>query len=284
MTVAFAAIGPPAQAALTFGSNLSAAPATAVCGSACTLAQQSIPPATQAPGGVLISSSGVVVRWRVRTGGSAVDVHSRLRVLNGNTALASGASELLPATAGTYEFPTRISVHPGDRLGIDLLDPPPSGVQVVRIASGGATNGWTAAPLADGETLSPPSTVSGELTINADVEPDVDGDGFGDETQDCAPGAPALTVDCAPPETTITARPKDKSRKKKATFEFSSTEPGSTFECSLDGGPFGPCNSPDVLKVKRARHTFSVRARDEAGNADGSPATDDWKVKKKRKH
>jgi hypothetical protein len=71
---------------------------------------------------------------------------------------------------------------------------------------------------------------------------------------------------------------------KTATFEFSSTEASSHFECALDGGKFAACTSPDKLtKLKKGKHTFSVRAIDAAGNVDGSPATQDFKVKKKKK-
>src|SRR6266511_189290 len=89
--------------------------------------------------------------------------------------------------------------------------------------------------------------------------------------------------DAQPPDTTITKKPKDKTKKKTATFEFTSSEPGSTFECSLDGKPFAPCTSPDSFKVKKGKHSFEVRAKDPVGNLDGSPASDDWKVKKKKK-
>ena len=89
--------------------------------------------------------------------------------------------------------------------------------------------------------------------------------------------------DTTPPNTTITKGPKDKTKKKTATFEFSSSEAGSTFECKLDNGPFQPCTSPHDVKVKKGKHTFEVRAKDAAGNVDGSPATDSWKVKKKKK-
>jgi Tol biopolymer transport system component len=97
------------------------------------------------------------------------------------------------------------------------------------------------------------------------------------------PGEPVAEGDSVPPETTITKHPKDKTKKKQATFEFTSTEPGSTFECSLDGAPFAPCTSPETVKVKKGKHSFEVRARDAAGNVDGSPAGDSWKVKKKKK-
>lgn len=90
-------------------------------------------------------------------------------------------------------------------------------------------------------------------------------------------------VESVPPETQITKRPKDKTKKKQATFEFTSNVAGSTFECSLDGAAFAPCGSPDTLKVKKGKHSFQVRAIDTAGNVDGSPASDGWKVKRRKK-
>jgi hypothetical protein len=120
------------------------------------------------------------------------------------------------------------------------------------------------------------------LDVSAILEPDADNDGFGDESQDCAPADASKNVDCVAPETAITKHPKSKTKKKQATFEFTSTEPNSTFECSLDGAPFAPCSSPDSFKVKKGKHTFSARAKDAAGNVDPSPATFDWKVKKRK--
>jgi hypothetical protein len=66
------------------------------------------------------------------------------------------------------------------------------------------------------------------------------------------------------------------------TLEFASSEAGGSFSCSLDGGAPVACSSPDSFKVKKGAHTFSVMATDAAGNADGSPATAEWKVKRKR--
>ena len=89
--------------------------------------------------------------------------------------------------------------------------------------------------------------------------------------------------DTAPPDTQITKRPKDKTKKKTATFEFTATEP-STFQCLLDNKQtFKPCTSPTTVRVKKGKHNFAVFATDAAGNVDGSPATDDWKVKKKKR-
>jgi hypothetical protein len=87
-----------------------------------------------------------------------------------------------------------------------------------------------------------------------------------------------------PPETLLTASPKPKTKRRRATFEFTSDELGSTFECAVDGQLVKvACTSPFSVKVKRGKHTFQVQATDAAGNVDGTPATDDWKVRKRRK-
>jgi hypothetical protein len=85
------------------------------------------------------------------------------------------------------------------------------------------------------------------------------------------------------PSATITHGPKDKTKKKKATFKFTGSDATALagFQCSLDGAPFVACASPYAVKVKKGRHTFQVEAIDRAGNVS-SPATDDWTVKKKR--
>ncbi len=61
-------------------------------------------------------------------------------------------------------------------------------------------------------------------------------------------------------------------------FEFSASEPGSTFQCSLDGS-FSSCTSPYTsTALADGAHTFSVRASDPAGNTDASPPTRSFTV------
>ena len=125
-----------------------------------------------------------------------------------------------------------------------------------------------------------------QLSVSAVLEPDADDDGYGDETQDCAPTDPSRNEDCTPPDTTITKGPKKKTKKKTATFDFTGTERAGwsrALECSLDGAEFVPCTSPRTVKVKKGKHTFSVRAADELNNIDATPATYSWKVKKKKR-
>jgi hypothetical protein len=89
-------------------------------------------------------------------------------------------------------------------------------------------------------------------------------------------------ADTDPPETTITKKPKRRTRKRRAKFKFESDEPGSTFECKLDKKGFKPCGPPFKKKVKRGKHKFKVRAIDPAGNVDSTPAKRKWKVMKKK--
>ena len=71
----------------------------------------------------------------------------------------------------------------------------------------------------------------------------------------------AVPPDTTPPDTTIAAGPSEPSTDHTPTFAFGSTEPGSRFECSIDGGPFEPCSSPFTTGDLRAgKHTLAVRA------------------------
>ena len=85
-----------------------------------------------------------------------------------------------------------------------------------------------------------------------------------------------------PPETTITRSPNPKTKKRRAIFEFVSSEPFSTFECKLDKRGFKPCPSPRSYGkslLRPGKHTFRVRALDEPGNTDRTPARIRWKVR-----
>jgi hypothetical protein len=90
--------------------------------------------------------------------------------------------------------------------------------------------------------------------------------------------------DTSSPSAQITSGPKNKTKKKRATFEFTGTDPRAIagFQCKLDARAFAPCTSPHTVKVKKGKHTFQVQAIDQAGNV-GPPAADAWKRKKKRR-
>jgi hypothetical protein len=96
---------------------------------------------------------------------------------------------------------------------------------------------------------------------------------------DQTPASRAWTIDTAAPETTITSAPTNPANSGAATVVFSSSEAGSTFECSLDGGSYQGCTSPKTYGgLGGGGHTFAVRAIDAATNADPTPATYAWAV------
>jgi hypothetical protein len=108
---------------------------------------------------------------------------------------------------------------------------------------------------------------------------------FGDDATGtfCGPDYANLVVqqqpDSVPPETTITAGPSGSTSSTDALISFESSEAGSSFECRLDGGAFGPCSSPQTFSgLSLGAHSFEVRATDPSGNVDPSPAARSWTV------
>ena len=93
------------------------------------------------------------------------------------------------------------------------------------------------------------------------------------------PASYAWTIDLTPPDTEITTQPTLTSRSASADFSFSSTKTASTFHCKLDDGPYAECTSPMAYTaLAEGPHTFFVRATDEAGNSDPTPANYTWTV------
>jgi len=169
------------------------------CGGGCMRVQTSI-------GGVSTAAptAGVVVRWRVM---NAEAGDFRLRVLEfrpESSGVGSKAFEVLHASslehvaypggglfARISSFPTRLPIPAGAYVGL-------SGPSVVGLQQGGGattsytvTNDVTTSNGGEGLTLSG-LTQEGTLLYNADIEPDVDGDGYGDVSQDSCPSVAAI--------------------------------------------------------------------------------------------
>ena len=107
-------------------------------------------------------------------------------------------------------------------------------------------------------------------------------------------GDVVVAPDTVGPETSIDGGPLPgvRTRNRVATFRFSAVDNLSasdklTFACSIDRGPFRTCSSPVRLRTLRiGLRRFAVRATDELGNVDPTPATRTWRVlapKKKRR-
>ena len=94
---------------------------------------------------------------------------------------------------------------------------------------------------------------------------------------DPTPASRSWTVEATPPDTDLLSGPQGTLTTRSAELTFSSPEPGTTFECSMDGSGWGACASPkSYSRLVEGDHTFSVRARDIAGNVDGTPPARTW--------
>ena len=86
-------------------------------------------------------------------------------------------------------------------------------------------------------------------------------------------------ADSTPPDTMIDSAPDATTVSTDAEFTFSSSESGSTLECSLDGAAFTACTSPQTyIGLWATSHEFRVRATDPAGNTDPTPAAHAWTI------
>jgi hypothetical protein len=205
--IALFAVPAAAPAAQVFGIDLSlpdAQPNQPSCEllGPCTIAGFSERPAA----GQLITAGapidGVITKFRIKPKVEDAPVQVTFRVADvtqvndgegGKSAKAtaggSGPTVTLPVTpAGgepILEFAGRVSVKKGQHLALDW---PGHGnglgkLKVTSDSSGGKNSYEFAPPLAgSGERTS--NSFLGFLLIQATVEPDADGDGFGDETQD----------------------------------------------------------------------------------------------------
>ncbi len=162
-------------------------------------------------------------------------------------------------------FATRVPVAAGDTLGLRV--PGPSGCLAFSPDGHVIAGSPLHEPLVgdDNFLLAQPGQ-GARLNVRAQLEPDVDGDGFGDETQDTGP-----TI-------ALTKVPKKKSRSAKAKIGFAADQQGVAFACTVDDKKAAPCSSP--LKLKRlelGRHSVTIQGTDGAGFT-GPPAKARWKV------
>ncbi|MFZ4812834.1 MAG: hypothetical protein ACOYL9_15955, partial [Ilumatobacteraceae bacterium] len=87
------------------------------------------------------------------------------------------------------------------------------------------------------------------------------------------------------PDTTIVSRPSTTTgsyplpitRVDNGEFRFRSDDPIASFECQIDSEPWAACSTPSTFSsVVYGDHTFRVRAVNDVGTADASPATFSW--------
>lgn len=235
---------------------------------------------------------GGIVRWRVKSDGAG-NSPVALQVVSWppeGLISAVAASQPEEVADGVNTFPTRLPIAGGDLIAIECCKEPGE-----RIFSSGLLG--QAFGMQQGSALvpgAPPVQASvilmnGEVLVNADIEADEDGDGYGDETQDACPSDASTQGECPPPppppQTRITRSPKKivkmKGRRVDVKFAFTSSEANSNFFCSMDASPWKACASPFRTKVRAGKHRFYVLA-EKAGSTDDSPAVSTFRVKRRR--
>ncbi len=189
---------PSALGSTTVGSALSRAPSNAYsCSSGdqksgCVLLGEGVPNGVPG-GGYRIPSAGVITRWRIRTEAGSTAQQIDLRVIRPNSDFSSfyfvsaSAAQALPTSAQTSTFDTRLPVAAGDYIGLE--NEQSKTARIIDDVSSASVRSFAGDAAVGSGAPSGPELSGLELMINADVEPDADQDGFGDDTQDNCPGA-----------------------------------------------------------------------------------------------
>jgi Ca2+-binding RTX toxin-like protein len=97
------------------------------------------------------------------------------------------------------------------------------------------------------------------------------------------PRAPRPAPDRTPPATGLVRHPAAlllaTGPRRRVSFAFNASEPGSSFRCKLDRRPWRPCRSPRSYLIRPGGHAFRVYAIDAAGNRDLTPALFRFRVR-----
>jgi hypothetical protein len=285
------------QAAQVFGSGFVNEPTQRGCEmlGPCTIAAfVEIPREGQVVNGGA-PGDGVITKVRIRAKVENPNTQVTFRVVNiapvadgegGKSATASAAGTGPTVTLQTtgsqpipvQEFDARLPVKRGQHLAIDA----PSNLEASFDNSGSKFSYEFAPPLANGAPARTSNNFLGELLVQATVEPDGDGDGFGDETQDACPSQASTQGAC---DRTGPAIGGLQVRKGKISYRLS--EPATvSFRLAKKarrgfralGRAFpGPGNAganrrgvPRVGKLAPGAYRLSMTATDAVGNASGA--------------
>ena len=173
-------------------------------------------------------------------------------------------------------FPVRIPVQAGEVLGMRTVT---GGARCLE--SGTATDSTLIGLSSDGDTTFVPIVDNANVVtdISAVWEPDQDGDGYGDVSQDGCPSLAAVHDPCPAPVVTVTKKPTKRTHAHRVKVKFRADVVGSTFACSIDGRAFKSCHSPFKGRFVPGTHTVRVMATSPVG-VGGQPVTVQFKVVK----
>jgi len=160
--------------------------------------------------------AGVLTKVRVQAGAS-VAATGRVTVMRQTTPWSSGEATFLKVSqqlvnvsvdtslAGHIsEIPMRVAINAGDVVGLDNID---ANLRIFASYGGGPADHCAFSfvyPAVGDSTVFGTSTCNQALPmVQGTVEPDADGDGFGDETQDLCPTDASRQTACLTPATIV---------------------------------------------------------------------------------
>jgi hypothetical protein len=160
----------------------------------CTESQLSLHQSYRASEYLVPTSHGVITQWRIASGPASPATESvqlRLRLLRGQDPVPGAATafrQLPLAEPGIHRFASRLPIEWNNRLALDVaVRGNGSGAASAPIAhsapSIGEVGEWIP-PLGNAPRLQPYRLADTDLLVKAQVEWDLDEDGFGDASQD----------------------------------------------------------------------------------------------------
>ncbi|WP_157545194.1 hypothetical protein [Nocardioides halotolerans] len=264
-----------------------AGPAVAVCNAtapAAVLAGGSAGPAYVAP------VDGVVTGFSHQANGTAGQVRALVLAdapSTSNKIVVAKSAKMTVSVNKLNAFGVQLRMRAGERLALWYST---NLMACLTVGTAGDTSVASAPFDADvNPVFAPTGSFVGSYRPNiaASFEPDADGDGFGDYTQDACPRSALTTAVCPEPDTRITRKPKHAStrHKVKVTIRFTSSIAGSTFQCRLDGHKkWKRCSSPFKRTLGIGKHRLQVRAVSPQGVPDRRPATARFTITKAKRH
>jgi hypothetical protein len=175
-------------------------------------------PANPAP--VTIPRAGVITGWRSRESGETqtaarLKVARPVRVEAATHLRVIGQSDPGSLLAGLNRFPTRIPVQAGDLIGLSGNAPEQGSAAPMCEEAGGELLALEGDPAVGVEVGAEPGETNQfgghQVPLVAVLEPDIDGDGFGDETQDLCAQNPATQAACPRPSLLLRGRARSRS-------------------------------------------------------------------------
>lgn len=182
----------PAVAATQVGSDCAGANDGGAATTAVSIQRFGITP--PAPGS---DTGGVITSWNSNSalGKTVLDRLKVLRPAGPKTFTAVGESSYQSIAPGQNSFPARIAIHSGDRLGL-YAAADNGGIVYCGTSDPEDRLGYLAGDLSLETSAEFGEIGSAVLAVSATIEPDRDGDGYGDETQDGCPQSAAFHGPC----------------------------------------------------------------------------------------